>query len=596
MKKAISVILALVMTFSAAFASYAADANVIIDGNYSVVIASPELLTSAEKFAEYLGSVCGKAPAVTDNYSSPCIYVEINPAKVADGYKIECAAPNVTISGSTLQQAVRGMYYFLEEYAGIKCYTSTLTVHKKESISVPDGLSYTYHPYFEYTETDWKSPRSVEYSLFNGLNGDDYRHIPDEFGGTIDYISSFCHTLSTQFCSKDKYFEEHPEYFAKYRGFQINSQLCLSNEKVYETVRDEVFEILKERHNPDVDLQIISLTQNDNIMYCTCNKCRATDMKYGSHAGTMLEFVNRIARDVKAAGYDNVALDTFAYRYTRKPPKGIVAEDNVIVRLCSIECCFSHALDDKNCPANADFMEDLAGWSKICNRLYVWDYCTNFCNYVGIYPDFGVLQRDIQLFAENNVRGLYEEGNYSLNLNSADTEFAELRAYLISKLMQNPYLDYEKTRNEFLDAYYGEGGKYIARFLNIITENAKKKHLGIYQSMFNTLDLKDNQIAVCDSLWQKAENETTGEAHTNVLNSELSWRYWKMNNLKSEFANPLTLSEKKAELTDDINSTGDVRWREMSDVKAFFCSIWQDLSLSVYPILKLVLGILYFVG
>ena len=82
----------------------------------------------------------------------------------------------------------------------------------------------------------------------------------------------------------------------------------------------------------------MSLTQHDNQKYCECENCKALDEANGSHAGTMITFVNTVAERVKAAGdYDNVVFDTFAYQYTRKAPTAVVPREDVIVRLCSIE-------------------------------------------------------------------------------------------------------------------------------------------------------------------------------------------------------------------------------------------------------------------
>lgn len=593
MKRLISVIMVIVlMTCGIVSVTFADDGNGVIAMNESwKIVAGEGLESAAEALAGYINEACGFTPEIVSEPVSPSVRLTIDPEKVTDGYMIESDETNVYITGSSLQLTVNGMYYFVETYVGIKCYTSKLKVCTLDGVTVPKGLSYTYHPVFEYRDTDWLSPKETEYSLFNGFNSAEYRDIPAQLGGTVDYISSFAHSLTNQFCSADKYYDEHPEYFAKYRGIQTKSQLCLTNEDVYKIVHDEVLELLREKHDPNADLQIISLTQHDNIFFCSCPKCRAVDKKYGSHAGTMLEFVNRIARDVKAAGYDNVAIDTFAYRYTRTPPKGIVPEDNVIVRLCSIECCFSHPLDDPDCPANVGFMKDLAGWSEICDRVYIWDYATNYCNFVGLFPNFGTLQRNMQIFKENNVRGVYEEGNYSLDV--CDTEFAELRAYLIGRLMRDPYTDFEQARDEFLNAYYGAGGEYIADFLNLVTENAPAKHLSIYEGMKNTLKLTKAQIAQCDALWKSAEEASQGEAHTNVLNSELCWRYWKMENHVSEFAFLTSRKAEKKKLTEDINATGIKRWREMDDVKAFFISLWQSLNQYLYPVVNFVLKVLY---
>ncbi len=591
MKKIISLFLSLVLILSISVIGYADTEEISLNNEFVIITEDEKLMPAAEKLSEYLGNIIGSAPQIKNEIDdSPYILIKTDKAVTDNGYNIKADGKNIIITGSSFPQTVRGIYGFLTEFCSVRCFTSKLIVYGADEIKIPADTDYSYTPPFEYTETDWLSPKDVEYSLFNDINGADYREIPAEMGGSVDYISSFAHTFTNQFCAASKYFDEHPEYFSYSFGKRTPKQLCLTNPDVVKTVTQEVLDMLKEKHDPDADLQIISLTQNDNIAYCKCPECKKADKKYGSHSGTMIEFVNKVARTVKEAGYDNVGIDTFAYQYTRKPPKGIKPEDNVIVRLCSFECCFSHPMDDTSCRANREFVNDLNGWSEICNRVYIWDYCTNFCNFVGIFPNFGSLQRNIQFYLENNVKGIYEEGNYTLN--SCDTEFAELRAYLITKLYHDPYCDLEKEKNDFLNAYYGEGGKYIGEFLDIITKSEEAKHLGIYQSMLQTLKLSQSQTKECDSLWEKAKEAATGEAKTNVLNSELCWRFWKMRNHRSEFANIITYSKEKSDLMNEINATG-VRLMEVGEVRSFFVQIYQDLYFTIYPVINAVLKMLY---
>lgn len=592
MKKIISVLLCVVMTASVLSAYAGAfSTDICVDSSYSVVYSDEILAAAAEKLSGYIGRVIGEAPAVSPQADGNCIILKNDSSVIENGYKIKADGSNILITGSTLQQTVRGAYAFLEKYCGISCYTSKLTVFKQNEIRVPADTDYSYVPYFEYTDTDWMSPCDTEYSLFNGLNSDEYRKIPAELGGTIDYISSFAHSLTNQFCSRDKYFEEHPEYFA-FNGFgRTDKQLCLSNPEVVEIITQEVLDLLKKKHDPKADIQIISLTQNDNISYCRCDKCREIDRKCGSHAGTYVLLANAVAKTIREKGYDNVVIDTFAYRYTRTAPKGIELEPNVVIRLCSIEGCFSHALDDPSCKTNADFMHDLEEWSKICKRVYIWDYCTNYTAFVGLFPDFGVLQRNMQIFYEHNVKGVYEEGNYTMNV--CDTEFGELRSYMISKLMQDPYLDFNAVRDEFINAYYGEGGKYVSEFLDIITENAGKKHLGIYMPMTSTLAMSPSQVRKCDELWEKAKSESTGTELENVIHSEMSWRYWKMKNLKSEFSNPVNFMAEKEKLTSDIHAAGVDRWTEATGAIVFFSKIGQALYFDLFPLVNFFIKLIY---
>lgn len=526
-------ILAMILMFTFAFSVFSSAAEAK-NGGYIVLADENDakLIAAGETLSKYMKQITGKDFPVNNDGEGMRFTIGYSSQIPDNGYVIETAENEVLILGNGTRGVIHGVYAFLEKYCDCDWYTSTLySIPENKNLTIPAGEKTEYKPYFEYTDTDWKSPRDVEYSLANGLNGSPYRTIPSELGGTVEYISGFAHTLGSQFCSRDTYFESNPEYFALHNGTRQNEQLCLTNEDVYNLVLSEVMDLLKEKHNPDSSLQIISLTQGDSgadAKMCQCQNCKAIDDENGSHSGTMITFANRVAKAVKDAGYDNVAIDTFAYRYTRKAPTKVVPDDNVIVRLCTIECCFAHTLDDANCPQNAELMADLKEWSKICERIYVWDYTTNYAHTLGIFPDFGVIQKNIRIFYENNVVGVYEEGNYYME--QCDGEFGELRAYLLSKLMQNPYINFNKCMDEFLEAYYGKGWQNIRQFIDMITEKPvpEGKHLGIYISMAETLDFTTADIEKADMLWENAKNEAETEEHlNNIRRSEISWRYWK---------------------------------------------------------------------
>lgn len=548
-KLCLLLVLAIVASLFVPVISVAASEN----GGYIVLQdeTDPRLIAAGDTLKKYMEQVTGKAFAVSSQGEGMKLSLGYSKDIPDNGYVIETAENGVTIYGNGTRGVIHGVYAFLEKYCGCDWYTSTLySIPQNSNLNIPAGEKTEYTPYFEYTDTDWLSPRDVEYSLANGLNGSPYRSIPAELGGTVEYISGFAHTLGSQFCSRDTYFESNPEYFALHNGVRQSEQLCLTNEDVYNLVLGEVMALLKERHDPEKSLQIISLTQGDSTAdakMCQCSGCRAIDNENGSYSGTMITFVNRIARAVKDAGYDNVAIDTFAYRYTRKAPTKVVPDDNVIVRLCTIECCFAHALDDATCAENTELMVDLTSWGKICKRIYVWDYATNYAHTLGIFPDFGVLQRNVQVFYENNVVGVYEEGNYYMS--QCDGEFGELRAYLLSKLMQNPYLDYSACMNEFLQAYYGAGWENIRQFIDMTIEKpvAEKGHLKIYDPMYETLGFTDADIEKVDSLWASAKEVAENDAYLkNIERSEICWRYWKGFNVFDRDESEMLIADMKA--------------------------------------------------
>lgn len=440
----------------------------------------------------------------------------------------------IVIAGAEKRGTLYSVYAFLEEALSFRALTSDLYyMPKNTTVKVPLNLNISQKPYLEYRETDWISPKDVEYSLANRLNSNIYRSLSDENGGYMGYVGSFAHTLSTQFCAASKYFESNPEYFALHDGKRVDRQLCLTNPDVLSIVIEEVREYL--RRDPTA---IVSLTQHDNQDYCECPSCKAIDEKEGSHAGTMLSFVNQIA-DACKDEFPDAAFDTFAYQYTRTPPKHIKPKDNVIVRLCSIECCFAHPLSEPNCPQNAKFCDDLKKWAEISNRLYVWDYTTNYSHYAAPFPNFHVIQANMQLFVENSVVGVYEEGNYTAS--ECNAEFAEYRAYLLSRLLWDPYCDLEKESDLFLKEYYGDGWQYIKEYIRFTCSKTGQKdtHMGIFKDITDKsiLSVTKNEIAYIDGLWENAKSLSNNDIiYENIEKSELSWRYYKACNKKAEFS------------------------------------------------------------
>ena len=569
MKKLICAVLCVCFMILSVTAAFAAESNLMVDGTWSIrVPASPTPYErfAANKLQSALSEVFGVSVASSADASAPYIAVgsagALDVSDIADnGYRIRAVDGCIHINGTGTRGLQVGAYRFLEEFCGRKVYTAQITeLPKAQSITVPADTDIRYEPYFEYTETDWRCGSSdiAEFSMANGMFGGMYRSLSAEMGGTIRYIGGFCHTMGS-LCETANYKDTHPEYLALHDGERTTDQPCLMNPDVLEIAKKNVLKILREQHDPNASLQIVSVTQNDNYHFCQCEACKAFEAAHGGvQSATMLYFVNQIADVVKEAGYNNVAVDTFAYQYTRQAPTGIVPRDNVIVRLCTIECCFAHALDDPSCSRNTALMQDLRDWSAICDRLYIWDYTTNYAHTCLVFPDFGVIQRNIQVFYEHSVKGIYEEGNYYMA--SCDAEFGDLRLYMIAKCLQNPYCDLDAEIDGFLAAYYGNGWKHIRKAVDLYTEKAGDKdgHLMIYVGSKQSLQLKERDVSVLDRCWADAMREAeTDTQKEHIARSELSWRFWKASRKKSEFSllNPNRYAEKE-KLFRDLQAFG----------------------------------------
>ena len=372
----------------------------------------------------------------------------------ADGIIIRTVGDDLILAGGRPRGTLYAVYTFLEDQVGCRWWSSKVsTIPSKPTLTVGE-LNIRYVPALEYRETFWFDAFDGDWAVRNKSNGHSER-LDVQRGGKHTY-EGFVHTFYP-LIPPEKYFQDHPEWFSEIKGKRTHdrAQLCLTNEEM----RAELVRNLKDRLQKNPAATIASVSQNDWHGNCQCAKCAAIEQEEGSPAGLMLRFVNAVAADIEQE-FPNVAIDTLAYQYTRKPPKITKPRPNVIVRLCSIECSFSTPLSDER---NKAFRDDIVGWSKICNRLYIWDYTTNFRHYVMPHPNLWVLGSNVKFFVDHNVKGLFEQGAYQ----SYGSEMAELRAWVLAKLLWDPARDSQALIDEFIAGYYGAAGPSIKNYLNI---------------------------------------------------------------------------------------------------------------------------------
>lgn len=404
------------------------------------------------------------------------------------------------------------VYTFLEDYLGCRWFAEDCIHIPTSGTFSFNKLKHIYIPPLEYRDTDYPTARALGFCVRNKLNGM-YVKSNETWGGGITY-SGFVHTFNA-LVPVVKYGNAHPEYYSEIDGKRIleRTQLCLTNPDVLKIAIDSVRKRIIDAKGRQV---IISVSQNDNQRYCKCKKCTELAEKEGSQAGPLLHFVNALTEDI-VKDYPNQIIDTLAYQYTRKPPKFVKPHPNVAIRLCSIECCFTHPLE--SCPYNARFVDDIKGWSKICKRLHIWDYVINYAHTIMPFPDLYVLMPNIDFFIRNGVTGIYEEANYF----SRGGEFAELRTYLMAKALWNPKTaDTQKNIREFTDAFYGAGAPFIRTYIEnlhrLVCSN-HKLHVGIYappSKYLNHPDFIEESINLFEQARKAVANNPTFLHRVNV--------------------------------------------------------------------------------
>lgn len=375
-----------------------------------------------------------------------------------DGVFIRTRGDALYLAGGRPRGTLYAVYTFLEDTVGVRWWTKDAAhIPDKPTLDVPP-MDHVYKPALLYREAFYRDAFDPVFSARTKCNG--HHNRPGEEHGGHYTILGWCHTFH-RLLPPEQYFGEHPEWYSLVNGERVHhrAQLCLTNGEMRAELTRNALKWIAE--NPEAGM--ISISQNDCNNPCQCAKCSALAGKEGAQSGPLLHFVNAVAEDIEKE-YPGFFVMTLAYHYTRQAPKHVRPRGNVVIRLCSIECSFAQPLATG--PQNADFQRDMAAWSAIAPRLYVWDYVTNFHNYIMPHPNFRVLAPNIRYFTGNNTIGLFEQGDSQCSCSS----FPELRTWLLAHLMWDPSRDPNVLLGEFLEGYYGPAAGPLRAYIELVCD------------------------------------------------------------------------------------------------------------------------------
>lgn len=379
-----------------------------------------------------------------------------------DGFRISSSGDNIRIVSGGGYGSVYAVVTLLERYLGVGYWgENEYSFVPSPSLSFP-YIELTESPAFRYRQSqNYALATDSIYKLWNRLKN------PEDVFAADYWVHTFDKLLPSAVYGKD-----HPEYYSYFNGKRHPgkaSQWCLTNPDVLEIIAARLDSIFKA--NPDK--HIISVSQNDgNYTNCQCDKCKAIDDYEGAYSGSLIYFINKLADR-----FPDKEISTLAYLYTMKPPKHVKPRANVNIMLCDIDCDREVSLTEN--ASGREFVKAMEGWSRISDNIFVWDYGINFDNYLVPFPNFHILADNIRLFKKNNATM-----HFSQIASSRGGDFAEMRTWLVSKLMWNPQADTDSLMNVFLEGYYGDAAPYLYRYTKIM-EGAligSGKRLWIYDS------------------------------------------------------------------------------------------------------------------
>ena len=220
---------------------------------------SPSQRYAAEEYAAYMGRISGRTVRVLPPESAAhgvrLVTADRAEGLGDDGFRLRATDGGLEIRGSRVRGCLYGVYELLERFGGCRWYASDFeVVPKLDRLAVPENLNITERPTFAMRQAWWydvkTNPLFAAKLRLNGFNATD-TSVPEKIGGDTFRFGAGLENSHTLFklMPYQRYFKEHPEYFALVGGKRLGSserhQLCLTNPDVLRIVTEEVLAAIR---------------------------------------------------------------------------------------------------------------------------------------------------------------------------------------------------------------------------------------------------------------------------------------------------------------------------------------------------------------
>ena len=428
-------------------------------------------------------------------------------------WRIKSFGRNVVLVGGGTRGTLYAVYHFLEDECGVRWWGDNdedVPAAKPLRFGVLDRRG---KPFFEcrniyrsYPSDGKPDPRTA---ARNRLNDNGNSPIPLAYGGSFTYGPPHLAHTWDHYLPFKKYGKDHPEWYSLWEGVRVGGdhqgQLCLTcpglADEFAKRLEDYIAKGAADAAAKGLSSpRIYDVSQNDGTMrFCTCEPCKAKRAKCG-HTGLMLDFVNA-AVEKAAAKHPDLLFSTLAYHLTEPvPSNGVVAAENVIVRLCNTTQNMATGI---LAPENKFMHDQVIAWKDYTKHLYIWEYAVIYHKLKGYpFPSEFYIPEKYRFYAENGVKGFLIEQEYH---DCAD--MYELKFYLLRKMLEDPFQDTTGLIEDFMTRYYGAAGGKVLEARKLLDRRRRERNAFIrwFPSMGEFSFFTNDDLAEVRRLFDEAE-------------------------------------------------------------------------------------------
>lgn len=258
---------------------------------------------------------------------------------------------------------------------------------------------------------------------------------------------------------------DNSKMFSTINGKKDKNQICFSSEATYNFIEDYI----TLNFGTSVSQNFV-IAPNDNALVCTDSLCLKNGNTKTNAAPAVLDLLEKLAKRFPQHNFY-----TLAYLSVKATPhKKLPSNTGVLISAMDLPRTSTFSKLDQRVQK---FEQRVDAWEKITPKIIIWDYTSNFDDYLSPYPSLSVLKNHLLLFKKLEINGVFCNGSgYDYS------SFQDMKTYVSACLMIDPELNINKLIIHYFEQDYPVFGKELsAYYLGLEnTVQINNKPLGIY--------------------------------------------------------------------------------------------------------------------
>lgn len=272
-------------------------------------------------------------------------------------------------------------------------------------------------------------------------------------------------------------------------GEMLPAQLCYSNADMEKVYIENLLKLLETSKG-----SVMLMGMEDNVEWCTCEKCIASKEQYGTNSAVIIKFANRVQEAVNQwfkeehPDREPTKLIFFAYYETVMPPvtydektdtykaidESVMLHEDLGIMYAPIGATYAYPLTDTR---NAEAEKAIRGWNALTDNVYTWVYSLHPSHAFIMIDTFEVMQDNYKFLLENGTTFIFDQTDHYQETGSSS--WSSAKAYVMSKLQWNVNLNMEELLDDFFANYFDKAGDTMQALFN--TEREWLVH--VYQDL-----------------------------------------------------------------------------------------------------------------